>query len=576
MSSRKPKSPRGRAFGILSLVLAALAWWFFAPQAVGGPVAYTVVTGQSMQPTLFATDLAIVRERPAYSVGDAVAYRSESLNRVVLHRIVAAEDGQFTMQGDNNDFLDADHPSANDVLGELWLRVPRAGVAVDRLRTPAGFAILGVGAVSFLGLFSAGERRRRRPAKHRRTEPADKPETSVASPTPSLPAVQDAWRRRRVTLRVVALAMGASLLASLGLGLSAFSSPLFRARPAEIEYEHRGSFDYSAAAPDGPVYQTDRIAAGEPIFVRLVDRMQIDFEYELASDAPRGLELTGRMDAVLRSADGWSHRIGLVASHAMGDRLSMSGHLDIAAIRRLLGRIEELTGMAPGTYTVSIEPRIEMEGTIAGESVTDTFRPVLPLRLNDIQIGVMREQTPTGQQSLAQVLRPMQTAVIRTTRAESAPFSIGGFEVPLLAVRRIAIAAGGLSFAGLIVLALVWHRRRPGEEAERIAARYGSMLISVADTPDLNHETVDVTDFETLVRLAQQFEQPIMHRCPSRDAHSYVLYYDGLAYRYSIGGDATPAVPLTSETPARVHAVLTRPMAPVPDIPTEQDIGLSG
>src|SRR5687768_2700988 len=123
------KSMSRRAIGIAGLAFAAGAWFFLAPQSVGGNVAYAVVTGQSMEPGLSADDLVIVREQPSYSVGEAIAYRSRNLGQIVLHRVVAEEDGRFVTQGDNNDFLDADRPSDADVIGKQWIHIPRAGAA---------------------------------------------------------------------------------------------------------------------------------------------------------------------------------------------------------------------------------------------------------------------------------------------------------------------------------------------------------------------------------------------------------------------------------------------------------------
>ena len=83
---------------VFASVLAAGLWFWLAPQQLGGPVVYTVTTGNSMEPLLHEGDLAIVRERPAYGIGDAVAYRSERLGRTVLHRIVDVEDDAIRLQ----------------------------------------------------------------------------------------------------------------------------------------------------------------------------------------------------------------------------------------------------------------------------------------------------------------------------------------------------------------------------------------------------------------------------------------------------------------------------------------------
>ena len=45
-----------------------------------------------MEPGFQTGDLAILRPAGSYAVGDVVAYRSESLDTIVMHRIVSGDD----------------------------------------------------------------------------------------------------------------------------------------------------------------------------------------------------------------------------------------------------------------------------------------------------------------------------------------------------------------------------------------------------------------------------------------------------------------------------------------------------
>jgi hypothetical protein len=88
----------------------------------------------------------------------------------------------------------------------------------------------------------------------------------------------------------------------------------------------------------------------------------------------------------------------------------------------------------------------------------------------------------------------------------------------------------------LIGVLVVLFRRRPRDEAARIQARYGALLVPVAEGPERGYETIEVTDIKTLARLSRHFDQPIMHK-RSRSAHAYAVYYDGMAYRFRVGRD---------------------------------------
>ena len=66
--------------------------------------------------------------RRHYTVGDIVAYRSNLLHTVVLHRIVANVDGSYVCLQGRQQRLHRPGPSyARDLLGKLWLHIPHGG-----------------------------------------------------------------------------------------------------------------------------------------------------------------------------------------------------------------------------------------------------------------------------------------------------------------------------------------------------------------------------------------------------------------------------------------------------------------
>jgi signal peptidase I len=122
---------------LVTLAVAACAWWLLAPVQVGGQTGYATVNGTSMQPGLESGDLVLVRRTSSYGVGDAVLFRSETLGgRHVLHRIVDTENGRFVTRGDNRRRNDPDRTAPRDVVGRIWLTVPGAGAWVGWLARP--------------------------------------------------------------------------------------------------------------------------------------------------------------------------------------------------------------------------------------------------------------------------------------------------------------------------------------------------------------------------------------------------------------------------------------------------------
>jgi signal peptidase I len=131
------------AAAALCAVAASVLWLALAPPQVGGATSFAVVDGSSMLPSLQRNDLVLIRKASTYRVGDVVAYRSDLIHRVVLHRIVAIHGGRYTFKGDNNSFLDPEQPTSGAFVGKKWTVLPGAGRVVNALHSPlvaAGFA----------------------------------------------------------------------------------------------------------------------------------------------------------------------------------------------------------------------------------------------------------------------------------------------------------------------------------------------------------------------------------------------------------------------------------------------------
>jgi signal peptidase len=156
-------------------LLGLLVGWFLLlrPTLLGGPASYVMVSGQSMEPTLHGSDLAILQKRSDYRPGDIVAFRVPEgefgQGGMIIHRIVGgnAEEG-YIVQGDNKERPDFWRPTGDDVLGRMWFSIPRGGHVLAFLRQPL---ILGsvVGGLGMLSVLSGGLRK---PASSSGTSPS--------------------------------------------------------------------------------------------------------------------------------------------------------------------------------------------------------------------------------------------------------------------------------------------------------------------------------------------------------------------------------------------------------------------
>lgn len=146
-------------------MLMVAVWVLLAPAQLGGSVTYVSTYGNSMEPRIHSGDLVVTRPASSYGVGDSVAYQSATLDVTVLHRVVSGTATAFVTKGDNNDWLDPDTPSAEQILGAEWFRIPQGGIWLDRLTAPP--VLFGLVLVAFL-FGSAPQGRRQRGRDRRR------------------------------------------------------------------------------------------------------------------------------------------------------------------------------------------------------------------------------------------------------------------------------------------------------------------------------------------------------------------------------------------------------------------------
>ena len=147
------------SFALLAAVVAcALLVW---PGFLRGGTAYVIVSGNSMDPTLHASDLVLTVRRGSYNVGDVIAYRipegQPGAGVLVIHRIVGGSaNSGFIVQGDNRAGRDPWRPRPRDIVGAEGLSVPRLGLVLVYLRTPIGLASLAGLVTALLILVGSG------------------------------------------------------------------------------------------------------------------------------------------------------------------------------------------------------------------------------------------------------------------------------------------------------------------------------------------------------------------------------------------------------------------------------------
>jgi signal peptidase I len=533
---------------VLGLIVLGCLWFYLAPAPLGGSTTYVVTHGISMEPRFHTGDLALVRSQSTYHVGEIVAYHNKMLHTIVLHRIIGREGSHYIFKGDNNNFVDFEHPAASQLIGALWLHIPGAGATLQSIRSPALVGILiAIGMLFFTG--AAFTRRRRRTGRERRAGEGTAHAPLRLPKQPASPA-----------LGVLAVGLIA-LLPFVALALLAFTRPPSERRPYKIPYKQSGAFSYSADATPGPVYADDRAVTGDPLFTHVLSAVDMRFRYSFHMAAAHSLTGKASLSATITSTSGWQTTLALGApAYFRGDHALATGTLDLSSLFALLQSVENTT-KARGSYTLALIPHVSANGIADLVPVHATFSPEIKFTLSESEIQpATGGGSPTAAPASAAQFAPSSSGSVTGKRNEPLFLSLGFARPSVATARTIALGAIAILTCALLailallrpILALVQPRGR--DEVARIRSRYGRLIVPVAHVSQLpGVAVIDVTDMDALVRIAEHYERSILYEAGDH-GHSFWVTDESGQFRYAVGApvitfDREPADQSPSEPP---------------------------
>jgi signal peptidase I len=458
-----------------------------------GSLSLVTTFGVSMAPRMVADDLVVVRSSN-YGVGDVVAYRSPELRQIVLHRIVATEGDLFVFQGDNNAFLDPERLPASSVIGQELLHIPRGGIWLKRLTSPPALA-----AYTFLllaGGAAAATTKRQRHKERRTVSPARHRSTA----TPTLGRLPQALR----PLAATAAAVG---LLGVALGGLSWTRPTTTTAPMS-SVDSSIDFSYSATVPQTPAYDGTTVVAPQPVFRTLTDTVDVTYAY-----AGRPGKIA--VEAELSTSSGWRSTLKLTDVQPLTAQDEGRVTLDLSALEVRAEAAAAVTGIPAGALTVTVIPKIWMDG--GGQ-----FTPRLPLTLDSL----------TLKPSVEGALSASTSTSTDGTGTAPAQLSALGLTLDVSTARALSLAVLLLASLAGVAIAAVVRMSGPVAEADRIRHRHKDLLLPVlpvALTP--GRPVVDVGSVEHLVRLAERYGLLVLYWERS-GVTTYVVQDEGTTYRY--------------------------------------------
>ncbi len=256
-------------------------------------------------------------------------------------------------------------------------------------------------------------------------------------------------------------------------------------------------------------------------------------------------DIPGRVssgDAVLRNVMAAAERYGRVFAIEYdisgANAATVTGILQLAALRALAARVEAVTGQVPDTYTITIRPQVTLSGQVDGTAVKDAFSPPLQLNLDRYKLTLPPPgATPDGELQSAQDGPATKQRVANT-------LSVLGAKLEVQSARRLATVLGLAALAGALCVGLLFLLGlRRADEPARIRARFGHLIVEIA-VPRRRFAEHDVVmaSFEDLVRVSDRHGRMILH-ARDGDRHVYLVEDDGIAYRFEAEARPEPRSP---------------------------------
>ena len=508
----KSRRSRDAVSNFLMVVALVVIWMLFAPVKFGGQVSYVLVDGISMLPNFHTGDLVLIRKEPAYQVGDVVTYHDPLMNADIIHRIIGQQGTHFVIQGDNNAWVDAYQPTSAEILGKLWLHLPKFGAAIQFIRTPLNMAL----AASLLGGFFMVTTITHKPNKNKKSK-------NIAG--------------NLAGFELLLYLFGLLALGFLVLAIFALSRPAM-IKAENIPYKQIGIFAYSAAGTS-TVYDTGAAVSGEPVFTKLTCKLNLSFAYTLQGAQLKNISGTQKIYVLLQDQQsGWQRTIPLTADTKFtGNTSTSQTTLDLCQMAALVNSVEKATGVRLDSYTLAIFARVSVGGKVSGQAFTGTFEPRLVFGFDGLHLYL------SGNSS--------QTNPLQTEKPGSSPnskmveniFPLFGLKPTVAKIRLIALIGLGSTLVGLLALALTYFITSKRSQDTAIRIKYGSLMI---DANDVDLETrspiIDVVSIENLARLAERQNTLITHLSRAAE-HIYLVQSGDTIYRYGFGKGQPNPVP---------------------------------
>jgi hypothetical protein len=265
-----------------------------------------------------------------------------------------------------------------------------------------------------------------------------------------------------------------------------------------------------------------------------------------------------RLDVVVTAADGWTSVLTSgPRAPVQGGTATASVAVDTDEAESLLSRHYEEVGTPGGSATLTVTPVTDMTGTVEGIAFTADALPGLAFALDEMSLR------PSGTED--SVLTPIVPTSVEIDEVVPRSLTVLGVSVPIGAVRT---AVGAILLVALVTLGVTaWVGRiGRGDVADQFLVRHADRILPVSSFSP-GPTVIDVSDAESLHRLAERFDTVVLHH-PAPDEDVFAVRDLDATYRFVVPGASDRRRGMPPVPPRVVPLDTTAPLAAVftPDV----------
>ena len=252
--------------------------------------------------------------------------------------------------------------------------------------------------------------------------------------------------------------------------------PLRSRNTLDLSYLQSAEYAYTAHVKPSLLYDNrTMVSAGEPLYLKLVDRLDITLTYKL-TQTPKTVEMTDikllyGVSASLGSGD-WSKTYHLASTKKGAPAFSDTYTVDVKEIQGIVETIGKETGTGIHTYTYEIKPQISLEASAGGEPVAQEFTPTLKIKFE-------------GGKIVFEGLRSTKPGSVTHSETEAATWSFLGLSAQVGAMKAASIIAS-ISLAALLTYSMRFtlQERASRPFMERLGGDVREKIIEAREPPE--------------------------------------------------------------------------------------------